>query len=67
MKYGRDDFDREKKLKKVVKGTDKAAKHRKSLYNMLSSDEDTDDLDDDQSEVGKHYGYHGNNNYTKRR
>jgi hypothetical protein len=65
MKRSRDDFDREKKLKKIVKGTDKAVKHRKSLYNMLSSDED--DLDDDTGEVGKHYGYHGNNNYTKQR
>ena len=58
------DWDREKKIHKILKGTDKVAKHRKSLYNMLS---DPDESDDVNGEVGKTYGYHGNNNYTKRR
>lgn len=58
------DWDREKKLHKIVKGVDKVAKHRKSLYNMLSED----DSDDVNGEVGKkNYGYHGNNNFTKQR
>lgn len=34
------DFDREKKIHKVVKGTNKFDKHRKSIYNMLSEDEE---------------------------
>lgn len=57
-------WDREKKIHKIVKGTDKVAKHRKSLYNMLSDPEDSDNVN---GEVGKNYGYHGNNNFTKRR
>lgn len=42
------DWDREKKVHKVEKGTNKAGKHRKSIYNMLSEEED--DFDSDESD-----------------
>lgn len=48
MKYEKDEWDRERKLRKVLKGTDKVAKHRKQLYNMLT---DEDDLDNEIGEV----------------
>lgn len=48
------DWDREKKVHKVEKGTNKAGKHRKSIYNMLS--EYDDELDDD-SDDGDVYQY----------
>jgi len=44
MKSKFSDWDKEKKLHRVEKGTNKASKHRKSIYNMLSDYED-DDLD----------------------
>lgn len=44
MKRRNDFYDREKKIHKVVKGTNKVGKHRNSLYNMLS--EEDDDFDD---------------------
>ena len=56
------EWDREKKIHKVVKGS-KVDKHRKTIYNMLSKPVDLDSSD--ELEYG--YGYHGNNNYTKRR
>lgn len=40
------DFDREKKLHKVVK-TNNVVKHKKSIYDML----DEDELDDDELEL----------------
>ena len=40
------DYDREKKLHKVVK-SNKVVKHRKSIYDML----DEDELDDDEQEL----------------
>lgn len=40
MKRYTDDWDREKKLKRVEKGTNKEYKHRKSIYNMMSEGED---------------------------
>lgn len=61
-----DDWEWEKKPRRVEKGTNKAEKHRKSLYNMLSDYEDSDlEYDDDDSNV-KH-SYNGNFNYTKQR
>ncbi|NBU53434.1 MAG: hypothetical protein EBS33_03565 [Alphaproteobacteria bacterium] len=54
------DWDREKKIHKVIKGS-KVDKHRKFIYNTLSNKS----LDNDHSDDS--YGYHGNNNYTKRR
>ena len=50
------DWDREKKVHKVEKGTNKAGKHRKSIYNMLSEyDEELLDDDSDDSEVDLYY------------
>lgn len=40
MKRRTDNFDREKKIHRVVKGTNKVGKHRNSLYNMLSEEDD---------------------------
>ena len=56
------DWDREKKIHKVVKGS-KVDKHRKYIYNMLSDVESDNDVVPEN--VG--YGYHGNNNFNKRR
>ena len=64
MKAKEQDWDREKKIPKVLKGSDKSTKHRKSIYNMLRDYEEENDLDGD-NEVA--YGYHGNFNYTKQR
>tara|TARA_R110000868_G_scaffold146268_2_gene367059 strand:+ start:700 stop:897 length:198 start_codon:yes stop_codon:yes gene_type:complete len=57
------DWGREKKLRKVLKGTDQVAKHRKSIYNMLS-EQDLKDLkfDNEDSDVNIDY-----ENYTKQR
>jgi hypothetical protein len=52
-------MDRERKPRKVLKGTDKVAKHRKQLYNMLT---DEDDLDNEIGEVD-----YNETDYTKRR
>ena len=49
MKRKNFESDREKRIRKVVKGTDKSGKYRKSIYNMLE-DED-EDLDLSDSEV----------------
>lgn len=67
MKRYNHDFDREKKVRKVLKGTDKSSKHRKSLYNMLTDEEDNFDSVDDTSDVENNYSMHSNVNYTKQR
>jgi len=67
MKYDNRDRDREwdKKPRKVLKGTDKVAKYRRSIYNMLT-DEDSDlDLETGEGDVG--HNYHGNSSYKKQR
>ena len=54
MKRKNFESDREKRIRKVVKGTDKSGKYRKSIYNMLededesldSTNSDVDDYDD---------------------
>lgn len=58
------DWEWEKKPKRVEKGTNKAGKHKKSLYNMLSELED--DFDDDNDDDVK-YNYTSNVHYTKQR
>lgn len=66
MKTKSNDWDREKKIKKVLKGTDKVGKHRKSIYNVLS-DFDEDELEFDSESGGVKHSYNGNFNYTKQR
>jgi len=61
MKKHSSDWDGEKKLHKVVKGTDKTSKHRNSIYNMLSEEDDSD-FDSDDSELLRNY-----NHYVKQR
>jgi len=57
------DWGREKKLRKVLKGTDQVAKHRKSIYNMLSEqDLKNPKFDNEDSDVDIDY-----ENYTKQR
>ena len=57
------DWGREKKLRKVLKGTDQVAKHRKSIYNMLSEqDLKNPKFDNEDSDVNIDY-----ENYTKQR
>lgn len=34
------DFDREKKIHKVVKGSDKSSKHRNQIYDLVEDDDD---------------------------
>lgn len=52
MTYEKNRDWREKKIRKVLKGTDTVAKHRKSIYNMLSEEEEDDsELDNLGSEV----------------
>lgn len=60
------DWDREKKIHKVVKGTDKIDKHRKSIYNMLSRYEEEDDFvfDSGGKNVSRNYKH---NSYDKQR
>ena len=65
MKRKNFESDREKRIRKVVKGTDKSSKYRKSLYNML---EDSDeDLDSTDSDVEDNYDDLDDDNYTKQR
>jgi hypothetical protein len=53
MKRKNFESDREKRIRKVVKGTDKSSKYRKSIYNML---EDVDEsLDSTDSDVDDSY------------
>jgi hypothetical protein len=63
MKSKYSEWDQEKKLHRVEKGTNKAGKHRKSIYNMLSDYED-DDLEFD-SEVGEVLYDQGRNGSTR--
>jgi|LakMenEpi03Aug12_release.lakeMendotaPanAssembly.Ray.scaffolds.fasta_scaffold3851796_1 hypothetical protein len=62
MKRQNSDWDREKKIHKIVKGTDKTSKYKKSIYNMLSDEEEESDFDSDDSELLRNY-----NQYVKRR
>jgi hypothetical protein len=64
MKRNNTEWDQDKKLKRVEKGTDKSGKHRKSLYNMLSEyEEEYSDSDEDDMS----HNYVGNFSYDKRR
>ena len=45
MKRKNFESDREKRIRKVVKGTDKSGKYRKSIYNMLEDEDESLDLD----------------------
>lgn len=53
MKQKSSDWDWEKKPKRVEKGTNKAGKYKKSLYNMLSEYEE--DLDVDGGDLTTNY------------
>lgn len=66
MKMKSEDWEWEKKPRRVEKGADKAGKHRKSIYNMLS-DYDDEDLEFDSESGDVKHSYNGNFNYTKRR
>jgi hypothetical protein len=63
MKKKSYEFDREKKLHKVNKGTDKVAKYKKSIYNMLSED----DSDYVEGEVEDNYFMEDDEYYFKQR
>lgn len=66
MKRNNTEWDEGKKLKRVEKGTNKAGKHRKNIYNMLSEyEEEYLDSDSDDSDVN--HNYVGNFGYDKRR
>lgn len=65
MKYKSADWEWEKRPRRVEKGADKTSKHRKSIYNMLSDEEDDFESDSEDGEV-KH-NYTTNSSYTKRR
>ena len=53
MKRKNFESDREKRIRKVIKGTDKSSKYRKSIYNKL---EDVDEsLDSTDSDVDDSY------------
>lgn len=60
MKLKNSDWDREKKVK-VLKGTDKINKHRNSIYNMLSEEDDFDFRSDDSEML------HNYDHYVKQR
>jgi hypothetical protein len=62
MKRQNSDWDREKKIHKIVKGTDKTSKYKKNIYNMLTDEDDESDFDSDDSELLRSYNY-----YVKRR
>lgn len=40
------DFDREKKIHKVVKGSDKSSKHRNQIYDLVEDDDDVIEEDE---------------------
>lgn len=61
-----DEWDQDRKLRKVVKGADKTGKHRKSIYNMLS-DYEEEDLEYDSETGNVKHSYNGNFNYSKQR
>lgn len=62
MKRNYSEWDQEKKIRRVEKGTDKSGKHRKSIYNMLS---ELDESDSDGSE--SYHSYASNCNYDRKR
>jgi hypothetical protein len=59
-----DNWDWEKKPKKIEKGTNKTGKHRKSIYNMLSDSYDEDDYFD--AEFDSDVNVSNNRRYVKR-
>jgi hypothetical protein len=67
MTYEKNRDWREKKIRKVLKGTDTVAKHRKSIYNMLSDEEDDSELDNLGSEVNIMVDDDYDETYIKRR
>lgn len=67
MKSRHDNWDREPKIHKIEKGKNKAGKHRKNIYNMLSDYEDSNDLEFDSESGNVKHSYDGNFNYTKQR
>ena len=63
MKQKNTDWDREKKIHRVVKGSNKMDKHRNKIYNFIVNSDDVDDLEDETySEV-----YDGNTVKHKQR
>ena len=62
-KTNSEDWDWELKPRKLEKGTNKAGKHRKSIYNMLS-DYDEDDYFDE--EFDSDVNVNNNRRYVKR-
>lgn len=64
MKHKNFESDKEKRIRKVVKGTDKSSKYRKSIYNMLEDEDDSLDLSD--GDVDDNYD-DLDDNYTKQR
>lgn len=62
-KTNSEDWDWELKPRKLEKGTNKAGKHRKSIYNMLS-DYDEDDYFDE--EFDSEVNVSNNRRYVKR-
>lgn len=69
MKRNFAEYDREKKIRRVSKGTDKSSKHRKSIYNMLTDDEEdlVIESETEDSDVKYNYSIQSNVNYTKQR
>lgn len=65
MKKESSDWEWGKKPRRVEKGTDKASKHRKSIYNILSDADDESEFDSKNSDV--RHRYDDSYNYTKRR
>jgi hypothetical protein len=47
MKQKHTDWDREKKIHRVEKGSNKLDKHRHKIYNFIVSPDDYDDLEDE--------------------
>jgi hypothetical protein len=63
MKQKNIDWDREKKIHRVEKGSNKMDKHRNKIYNLVINSDDYNDLEDEiYSEV-----YDGNTLKHKRR
>lgn len=65
MKKAPSDWEWEKKPKKVVKGTNKAGKHRKNIYNMLSDYQEKYEEPDSDGKIN--YKFNSNLNYSKQR
>lgn len=47
MKQKQSDWDREKKIHRVEKGSSKVEKHRNRIYNLITNPDDYDDLEDE--------------------